>query len=71
MAARLNTRQADTAKSHIKVNRIFEELQKHFHGDKEKTATQLRAAEICLMYSMPKPTQDVAIDHDVTIRWKS
>ncbi|MCP4465871.1 MAG: hypothetical protein GY813_03850 [Halieaceae bacterium] len=53
MAARLNKRQADSARAHIQANRIVEELQRHLHGEREMTATQIRAAQILLDKSLP------------------
>ena len=69
MAVRLNKRQAETARSHIKANRVIEELQRYFHGEREMTMGQIRAAQILLDKSMPSlkaseinQVQDVQIE---------
>jgi len=74
MAARLNTRQTEKAKSHIKTNRILEELGKVVFEEREMTATQLRAAEILLNKTIPNlKAIEVAgkVDHKLEITWKS
>ncbi len=69
MAARLNKRQADTARSHIKVNRILEELTKHMAGEREMTSTQVRAAEILLNKSLPSLSSvEQSFDTDAPIK---
>lgn len=53
MAARINSRQAETTRSHIQANRICAELQKFVDGEREMSAAQVQAARILLDKSMP------------------
>ena len=54
MATRLNTRQADSVRANIQAQRIVEELQASYFGTKpEKSAGQIRTAEILLNKTLP------------------
>tara|TARA_R110000765_G_scaffold177764_1_gene283149 strand:- start:1261 stop:1533 length:273 start_codon:yes stop_codon:yes gene_type:complete len=69
MAARLNTRQADSTRSKIKSRRVIEELQRYFDGEREMTMGQLRAAQILLDKSMPSlKASEVTQVQDVQIQ---
>ena len=53
MAAKLNTRQADSVRSHIQSTKIVQELQKGFDGLRTFTPEQLNIARILLDKSIP------------------
>lgn len=69
VAAKLNTRQADSVRKHIQCSRIVQELQKGFDGLRTFTPEQLKIAQILLDKSMPSlkaseinQVQDVQIE---------
>ncbi len=53
MAARLNTRQADTVKDHIKTTQLVKRLQEHALDDAQMTRSQIDAARILLKKTLP------------------
>ena len=53
MSERLNKRQADSARKLIRVQRIIQEFDKHFMGEREMSNTQVRAGDILLNKSIP------------------
>ena len=57
MAARLNRRHSDEVRQKIQASVIIERLNRHFHGELELTAQQLKSAEMLLDRSVPKLSQ--------------
>lgn len=53
MAARLNTRQAESVKTHIQTTQLVKRLQEHALEDKEMTRSQIDAARILLKKTLP------------------
>ena len=53
MAARLNKRCSENARSHIKTIQLSKRLQKHALGKLELNASQIKATEILLKKTLP------------------
>lgn len=73
MAERLNKRQIDSARELIRAQRYIQELDRHIVGDREMSATQIRAAEILLKKSVPD-LSSITLEtgpEGITIQWKS
>lgn len=69
MAAKLNTRQADSVRSHIQSTKIVQELQKGFDGLRTFTPEQLNIARILLDKSIPSlKASEVTQVQDVQIQ---
>lgn len=54
MAARLNRRHTEEVRQKIQASVIIQRLHKHFMGNLELSATQLKAGECLLDRSVPK-----------------
>ena len=69
MAARLNKRQADSVRTHIKTTKIIQELQKVFDGERDMTAMQFNIAKLLLDKTIPNlKSIEQNIEHDVTVQ---
>ncbi len=53
MSEKLNRRHADSVRKLIQTQRIVQEMDKHFMGEREMSSTQVRVGEIMLNKSIP------------------
>jgi hypothetical protein len=70
MAARLNTRQADSVRAQIKGVQIAKRLQDHVDGKLDLTPTQAQVGLTLLSYVLPKPVQTVEQTGSVVLKWQ-
>ena len=64
MAARLNPRHSDEIRRKIQASVIVTRFHKHFMGELEMTASQIKSGEILLDRSVPKLQQIQHAGHD-------
>lgn len=69
MARPLNSRQAESVRSHIQGTKLVQRLQDHVLGELEMTPTQVQAALALIAYVLPKPVQQVEQTGSISIKW--